>query len=282
MTVFLFADNARSTLATGIGPAAVSVTVAPGDGAKFPNPGVGQQFALTLNDQSTRLQYEVVYCTARSVDVLTIVRGQEGTTPQTWVIGDYCWNGPTSGQMEALLQTVHMTDRSIAPQFLSTVVDGVLDVTGAVSTSSTLTTGGAIAANSGNIVAFAGRLRAGFGATGSGDSNAATILGDFPALLTQPAVQYLPSGLRMQFWWSVVGGASGVSTTTHATLPIAFPTAHLWSSVCYGASTTPGTPPGITLNPGISACPLSPSQVELVVGPAINTTYGVVIMSVGY
>lgn len=127
---FLFADNARSTLAGAIGPSATSLTVAPGDGAKFPSPAAGQQFALTLNDNATGLIYEVVYVTSRSGDVMTIVRAQEGTTAKSWNIGDKCWNGPTSGQMAAMVQTVHMTDGTISPIFAAAQINGNLFVGG--------------------------------------------------------------------------------------------------------------------------------------------------------
>ena len=126
MAVFLFSDVARSTLAAGISAGATSVILAPGTGALFPAPAAGQQFALIFNDAATRLVYEVAYCTARSGDVLTIVRGQEGTTPQAWLIGDNAYNGPTSGTMQAMLQTVHMTDSSLNPIFQSMAAIGAI------------------------------------------------------------------------------------------------------------------------------------------------------------
>ena len=42
--------------------------------------------------------------TAIAGDTLTIVRGQEGTTARTWLLGDYAYDGPTSGQMGAFGQ----------------------------------------------------------------------------------------------------------------------------------------------------------------------------------
>ena len=141
MTVFLFADNATSTLAANIGPSAVSITLAPGDGVKFPAPSAGQQFTLTLNDAATHLAFETCYCTARSGDVLTVVRGREGTTALSWVIGDLAFNGPTSGTMAALLQTVHMTDASLSPVFATETVNGNLSVGGNAGVSGTMTSG---------------------------------------------------------------------------------------------------------------------------------------------
>jgi hypothetical protein len=134
MAAFVFSDNARSSLGQAIGPGATVITLAAGGGAAFPIPAANQQFALTLNDLATRVNYEVCYCTARTGDVLTVLRGQEGTTAQSWVIGDYAWNGPTSGQMSAMVQIPHMTDASIAPVFANTTVQGWLQTTNYIDT----------------------------------------------------------------------------------------------------------------------------------------------------
>lgn len=105
MATFLFANNASSTLAGPISNSAVSLNLASGTGALFPNPSAGQQFALTLNDAATGLLTEIMYCTARVADTLTVVRAQEGTVAQNWLAGDLAANLVTAGQMEAMVQT---------------------------------------------------------------------------------------------------------------------------------------------------------------------------------
>lgn len=146
MAIFLFADNARTILGAPVLASATSITLASGAGAKFPSPGAGQQFALTLNDQATGNIFEVCYCTARSGDVLTVVRGQEGTAAVAWSLGDFAWNGPTSGQQNAFVQYPHMTDASIAPVFAATTVDGPATVNGTASISGTGYVGGGVVA----------------------------------------------------------------------------------------------------------------------------------------
>lgn len=101
---FIWTNNAQSTIAGSINAAAVSVTLATGTGSRFPNPGAGQQFALTFNDAATGLLTEIVYCTARSGDTLTIARAQEGTVAQSWASGDLVANLITAGTLTALLQ----------------------------------------------------------------------------------------------------------------------------------------------------------------------------------
>lgn len=106
MTTFLFANDAAATLAAPITNTALALTVASGDGAEFPNPSSGQQFAATLNDAATGLLTEIVYCTARSGDTFTTIeRAQEGTVAQNWLAGDLIANLNTAGQMAALQQT---------------------------------------------------------------------------------------------------------------------------------------------------------------------------------
>ena len=85
MANFLYTNNAFSTLASGITAVATSITLAAGEGARFPNPGADEQFALTLTDGTN---IEIVYCTSRATDVLTVVRAQEGTTGYAFLAGD--------------------------------------------------------------------------------------------------------------------------------------------------------------------------------------------------
>ena len=71
-------NRAASSLAADITSTATSLTVQAGDGAKFPQPGNG--FNITIED-------EILKCTARSTDTLTVVRAQEGTTAAGHVAG---------------------------------------------------------------------------------------------------------------------------------------------------------------------------------------------------
>jgi len=85
MTV-LFSNNASATLASSISTFATSITVSTGQGALFPSPTGGAYFFATLTDSSNTL--EIIKVTARTADVLTVVRAQEGTTSHTYAAGD--------------------------------------------------------------------------------------------------------------------------------------------------------------------------------------------------
>ena len=80
-----FANNAYGTLNASISTSDASLTLASGQGARFPSLGAGDFFYCTLIDTSNNL--EVVKCTARASDVLTITRAQESTTARAFTVG---------------------------------------------------------------------------------------------------------------------------------------------------------------------------------------------------
>jgi microcystin-dependent protein len=104
MSVLIAANNASTTLAQSISSSTTTITLATGTGSVFPSPTGNQAFKLSLTDASTRLQHEVTLCTSRSGDVCTVLRGQEGTTAQSWSAGDIVANLPTAGTMQNAVQ----------------------------------------------------------------------------------------------------------------------------------------------------------------------------------
>ncbi len=107
MAVFLFANNALSTLAGPITNVATSANLAAGTGVLFPNPGAGQQFALTFISAANPLLREIVYVTSMNNagdQILTMVRGQENTAAQAWNAGDGAQNLNTAGTMQGMAQ----------------------------------------------------------------------------------------------------------------------------------------------------------------------------------
>jgi len=102
----IFSNNANSTLAGAITNVATTANLAPGSGILFPNPSSGQYFVMTFIDAATRLLNEIVHVTAISGDTVTLIRGQEGTTPLSWNAGDFAIHQLTAGQMAAFLQSV--------------------------------------------------------------------------------------------------------------------------------------------------------------------------------
>lgn len=99
----LFANNSASELASAVTSGAVSLTLKTGDGAKFPTPSGGDFFLVTLYQKvgQDEINHEIVKCTARAGDVLTVVRAQEGTTARAFSVDDPVELRLTAGSMSA-------------------------------------------------------------------------------------------------------------------------------------------------------------------------------------
>ena len=99
----LFANNAASELASAVASGAVSLTLKTGDGAKFPAPAGGDFFLVTLYQKvgQDEVNHEIVKCTARAGDVLTVVRAQEVTTARAFSADDPVELRLTAGALTA-------------------------------------------------------------------------------------------------------------------------------------------------------------------------------------
>jgi hypothetical protein len=104
MTIQVFSNQASSQLAGSISAGATSITLNAGGGASFPTISAGQVFYATLYDAATKLAREIVLVTGRSGDVLTVLRGQDGTTAQSWLAGDFISQWLTRAVMNNLTQ----------------------------------------------------------------------------------------------------------------------------------------------------------------------------------
>ena len=104
MTILLFANNAKSTLAAPLSSVSTTAVLASGTGSLFPSPTTGQGFKMTFVDNATGLLNEIVLVTARSGDTLTIVRAQEGTTAQSWLANDLAGMYFTAGSIQNNIQ----------------------------------------------------------------------------------------------------------------------------------------------------------------------------------
>jgi hypothetical protein len=102
MPIRQFANNASSLTASLISAIDGQVTLSVGDGARFPTPSGANYAMCTLEDVSGNL--EIVKLTARSGDLCTIIRGQEGTAPLSFPSGSRFELRITRGTLESFLQ----------------------------------------------------------------------------------------------------------------------------------------------------------------------------------
>lgn len=108
-----FGNNVISSLAADITAGQTTIQVMPGTGAKFAgllsydyanasNPL--QTYAkITLTDAKETV-FEICHLTSVNNDVLTVVRGQEGTTAKGWVLNDVIANFATRGSENQFVQ----------------------------------------------------------------------------------------------------------------------------------------------------------------------------------
>ena len=97
----LFANNAVTTLNGAI--TAIATTITTTDGSVFPSPTGGDFFLATLSDGTN---IEIVKCTSRSTNDLTVVRAQEGTTGFAFADLDDIEMRLTAGTLNGGKQTI--------------------------------------------------------------------------------------------------------------------------------------------------------------------------------
>lgn len=87
MALVVFENNSNGTLATGIDNVTTTITLVGGQGANFPAPITDEIFYITLQNYAAQL-VEICKVTDRTGDVLTVVRGQDGTIGLSWGVAD--------------------------------------------------------------------------------------------------------------------------------------------------------------------------------------------------
>lgn len=178
----LLKNNAVSRLSSSIGTGVTALSVTSGQGALFPAPTGGDWFPVTVIKATGVL--EVMKCTARTGDVLTVERAQESTAAQAFTVGDRVELRLTAGAMAeviaqitaladaALLNTGNLAELTNVPEARDNLALGTAAVAD-VTTSHTDTTAGHLL----QVGDF------GLGVFGGGplitDLNAATVSGDF-------------------------------------------------------------------------------------------------------
>ena len=126
MATLVFSNNASALLAATITTLSTTIQVATGAGALFPAPTATQYFKITLEDAAGNI--EICHCTARSSDLLTVTRAQEGTAARAWTASlARVEMRPTAGMMATFAQTTNSlpaiassTDNAIARWDLTT------------------------------------------------------------------------------------------------------------------------------------------------------------------
>lgn len=129
----VFKNNAHGSLAAELSAVATVATLATGNGANFPAPTAGDFFLATLillDGNGAESAWEIVKCTARATDGLTIERAQEGTTARIWPAGTRIELRTTAGTLDSFTGTAaaavaaHEAAGDPHPQYQAALVSG--------------------------------------------------------------------------------------------------------------------------------------------------------------
>ena len=128
----IFKNNAYASLASELSAAGTLAHLATGQGARFPSPTGGDFFLATLillDGNGAESAWEIVQCTARATDSLTIERAQEGTTARVWPVGSRIEVRTTAGTMESFTNAAKATAniRLTTAPHLATVLQSLCD-----------------------------------------------------------------------------------------------------------------------------------------------------------
>lgn len=93
-------NNAVSRLVSSLAASATTIPIQTGEGSRFPVLAAGDWFPVTILRETGVL--EIMKCTERSGDNLTVVRAQEGTTAKTFSAGDRVELRMTAGTFNTL------------------------------------------------------------------------------------------------------------------------------------------------------------------------------------
>lgn len=86
----LYKNNAYGSLAASISDTSTVISLATGQGSRFPSPAGADYFLATLigvDGSGVENAWEIVKVTARATDGLTAVRGQDNTAAVSWPAG---------------------------------------------------------------------------------------------------------------------------------------------------------------------------------------------------
>jgi len=100
-----WANNAESTLASGINASVTSIPLATGGGALFPTPGQGYYVTIEEGPITAPTGREIVLVTARSSDTLTVTRARQSTTGTAFSAGARVVLRITAGALDRFVDT---------------------------------------------------------------------------------------------------------------------------------------------------------------------------------
>jgi len=117
---YQFKNNAASVLTGGINTTALIVNITPSDAGKYPTPSGDNIFMATLRKATG--EREVVKVTNNNgAGAMTIVRAQEGTSPLSFITGDYFEHRLTEGALQSFAQKDGLVQSNLNAQKINSI-----------------------------------------------------------------------------------------------------------------------------------------------------------------
>lgn len=126
----LIKNNASSRLATPLSKDDTQLILKTNGGEKFPEPGDGEWFPLTVIRSNGLL--EIMRCTKRNGDILTVERAMEGTLPADFIAGDRVELRLTRGAFDALFENQNNIIENKLHEIQEQVDDKLLELGGPI------------------------------------------------------------------------------------------------------------------------------------------------------
>lgn len=226
-----FKNNTFGLLANTITGAATNITLATGHGARFPALAAGEYFKATLVQINistlAETAWEIVKITARSGDVLTVERAQEGTLA-------LAWGANTRIEMRVTAETLVMLSNAGA----SAAISAQASAAAADASATTATTQAGNAANSATaaansaaqVASFVSEASVGMGSGTAINLNSGRLFYKTISVNTTLSVTNVPAGptavgftleltnggSKTITWWSGIKWDSGSAPTLTA------------------------------------------------------------------
>ena len=129
-----FTNNASSTIATAISSSATTLTVA--SASSFPSLAGADDYCYLTIQGATSTTREIVKATALSTNTFTITRAQDGTSAQSWSVGDIVELRMTAALLQDVIDAA--TVEGVKTNFQYTPTSGQTVFSGADNSSNTL------------------------------------------------------------------------------------------------------------------------------------------------
>ncbi len=115
--MILFKNNASSTLANELTVQSVgyvdTISLPSGHGYLFPEVTTGDNNYFVVTVVAPNADREIMKCTNRNVDTLTVTRGYESTIPKAFPIGSVIENRMTAGSINELMNITYATNAEV-------------------------------------------------------------------------------------------------------------------------------------------------------------------------